>query len=208
MKRGYTAITTYGDFGPWISKLVLELPAEVSSADVSPAAFSVYCERVDGAGEVVSVVERPALSTHPSRGYVPVIDAYACDASGARVARGTHAAIKLPECELTGRINVVSVAEAEYIENRFVVTQTAPVESSGARLLAWSLTRAPRSCRLRLRGGRTAGAARRSFRLSTRALIPITARRTVSMPRPRWSSGCTAPLTAALTCGCPIRPLT
>ena len=37
--------------------------------------------------------------------------------------RGSHVALDLPECELTGRVNVASVTAAEYVETRFRVTQ-------------------------------------------------------------------------------------
>lgn len=126
----YSSVTTYGDFGPWISKVVLALPASVDDRDVAADAFSVYCERLTSAGEVATVVERPSLQTHPSRGYVPVLAAYACDEQGQRCPEGTHVALELPEVELTSRINVASVTAAEYVENRFVVTQTAPVPTA------------------------------------------------------------------------------
>ena len=97
---------------------------------MNATAFSVYCERVDGEGAVARVVERPTHTTHLSRGYVDVSGAYVCDASGFRVDRGDHVALELPECELRSRINVTSVTAAEYVENRFVVTQTAEMFSS------------------------------------------------------------------------------
>lgn len=37
--------------------------------------------------------------------------------------RSSHVALDLPECELTGRVNVASVTAAEYVETRFRVTQ-------------------------------------------------------------------------------------
>lgn len=118
----YTAYTTYGDFGPWISKLVVELPDEVH--DVTPESFSVYCERCGGDGNVATVVERPSMRTHASRGYVPVLAASTCNEMGESMEYGRYVTLTLPECELTSRINVASVAAAEYVECRFVVTQT------------------------------------------------------------------------------------
>ena len=127
---GFFAHATYGDFGPWVSRLVLEVPSEVPDGEDLASAFSVYCERLTNEGEVATVVERPSLRTHASRGYVPIVRAYACDASGARARRGDHIALELPECELTSLINVASVTAAEYVRNRFVVTQTAAIGSS------------------------------------------------------------------------------
>ena len=126
MSLSYRAIASYGDFGPWISKLVLELPAKVYKGDIAPTAFNVYCERcVVGSETVVTVIERPSLATHASCGYVEVSTAYPCDAAGNRQGCGFHIALELPECELTSRINVASAAAAEYVDNRFRVTQTA-----------------------------------------------------------------------------------
>ncbi len=124
----YTAITTYGDFGPWISKLVVALPDEVRG--VSAGSFSVYCERRDAEGGVATVVERPSMRTHESRGYVPVLSVAVCDEAGDLKEKGSYVALTLPECELTNRINVASVTAAEYVDCCFAVTQTEVLDGA------------------------------------------------------------------------------
>ncbi len=122
MGSNYTAVTTYGDFGPWVSKLIVELPDVVSSVDA--ASFSVYCERLNTAdGSIATVVERPSMRTHASRGYVSVVAAAVCDEDGNHVSTGNHIALNLPECEFTNRINVASVTAAEYVDCHYVATQ-------------------------------------------------------------------------------------
>ena len=41
----YKTFTTLGDFGPWVSKLILDLPCGVRADEVSPATFNVFCTR-------------------------------------------------------------------------------------------------------------------------------------------------------------------
>lgn len=127
--KPYVSVTTYGDYGPWISKLICPLPMGVIDNLVRADTFVVYCERVDAKGNVVSVIERPSLTTHPSRGYVTVAKAYVCDGQGNKASAGHFVALELEECELTSRINVTSVTSAEYVENRFRVTQIKALPS-------------------------------------------------------------------------------
>ncbi len=120
----YILYTTLGDFGPWISKIVLPLPAEVGVNDVAPATFNVFCarhERSDGA--VLMRQEHGADHAAPSQGYVPVRAAYPCTPAGAPAARSSHVALELPEVRLTKRIEG-GVLGSRYVENRFRVTQT------------------------------------------------------------------------------------
>ena len=54
---GYKSFTTVGDSGPYVSKLILELPASVRANDVTDRSFNVFVERRDiVTGEVVRAV--------------------------------------------------------------------------------------------------------------------------------------------------------
>ncbi len=123
---GYKTVTKLGDFGPWISKLVLELPEEIGVNDVSPDTFSVFCARHERTGALLMRRERGADHDAPSVGYVAVQTAYPAIASGTRAARGTHVALELPEVRLTKRVEG-GVMGSRRIENRFRVTQTAEI---------------------------------------------------------------------------------
>ncbi len=121
----YATYTTLGDFGPWISKLILALPVEVGANDVSPATFNVFCTRRERAdGSVLMRTERGSDHTAPSVGYVPICAAYPSDARGARASRGSHVTLELPEMRLTKRIEG-GVLGSRYIENCFRITQLA-----------------------------------------------------------------------------------
>ena len=41
----YATVTTLGDFGPWISKVVLDLPCTVRANDIDANTFHIYVER-------------------------------------------------------------------------------------------------------------------------------------------------------------------
>lgn len=125
----YSTSVTLGDFGPWVSQIVLDCGAPVSALGVRPESFNVWCERFrEGTDELVTVVERPSLNTHQSRGYVRVLGCHVCDENGEASPEGVCVALDLEECELTSRINVASVTQVEYVENRFRVTQVEPLE--------------------------------------------------------------------------------
>lgn len=126
----YTTVIAHGDFGPWIEKLILELPCEIGVNDIDSATFNVFCARHEFTdGSILMRKEKGSDHAAPSQGYVNVRAAYPCDASGIRTARGTHAALELPECRLTKTVEG-SVLHARFVENRFRVTQTAELPAA------------------------------------------------------------------------------
>lgn len=121
----YATVTTLGDFGPWVSKLVLDLPCEVGTGDVSPAGFNVFCARRETAdGSVLMRREKGQPAARPSQGYVDVRAAYPCDARGARADRGSHVALEMGEVRLNKRIEG-SVVKSRFVTNDYRVTQLA-----------------------------------------------------------------------------------
>ena len=104
---GYKTFTTVGDSGPYVSKLILELPASVRANDVTDRSFNVFVERKDVVtGEVVRAKEHHDDATASlSRGYVPVRRAFVSDETGEPAPMGTHVALVLPEVRLTKRID-------------------------------------------------------------------------------------------------------
>lgn len=122
----FATVTELGDFGPWISTAVLELPAPVRDADLDPVPFNVYVERHETSGGILMRTERGADRAVPSRSYLPVLNAYPCDAAGHRLPEGGHVALVLPECRLTKTIEG-TVMQGRFVEHRFRITQTAPL---------------------------------------------------------------------------------
>lgn len=103
----YKTFTTCGDMGPWVSKLILDLPDVARAAEVRADGFSVYVERMDLEKGGVALVSKDHFSpaTLPSRGYVAVRGAFVCDEAGNPVDEGAHVALVLGEEKLTKRID-------------------------------------------------------------------------------------------------------
>ena len=69
----YATVTTLGDFGPWISKVVLDLPCTVRANDIDTNTFHIYVERHERSGEVLMRKERGADHAAPSVGYIVIV---------------------------------------------------------------------------------------------------------------------------------------
>ena len=126
----YQTYTTVGDMGPWVSKLVLDLPSAVRAEDVTPTGFSVYVERMDlERGQVALAAEHHGMPLRPSRGYVPVRAAYPCSAASKPQPASDHVALELPEIRLTKRID--GDVMRGYIRGlEYRVTQTAALPAT------------------------------------------------------------------------------
>lgn len=128
----YRQIVTAGDFGPWVSKLVLDLPGEVCEEDVRAADFNVFCERhVRATGEVLMRKEAWQPKPLPSRGYVAAKAAYPCDAAGTRASRGSHVALELTEERLNKAIEG-GVMGSKRLSLAYRVTQLVPLATPDA----------------------------------------------------------------------------
>ena len=90
----YATVTTLGDFGPWISKIILDLPHGVRAGDIAPDAFSAFCARRRRDGAIVMRKEKGSRVSLPSQGYIGIIDAYPCDEQGHRLAASSHLALE------------------------------------------------------------------------------------------------------------------
>ena len=118
----YATVTELGDFGPWISKVVLDLPCTVRTNDVDAHTFNIYMERHERSGEVLMRREHGADHAAPSVGYVTVEAAYPCDEDGRRIATGTHVALEIAEQRLTKKIEG-GVMGSRMLDDRLRVTQ-------------------------------------------------------------------------------------
>ena len=90
MSRGYYTITRITDYGPYVTKIVLPFPAEVTAAEVSAEQFSVSVDRMDDRGETLLLPKSwMALDDkEPSQGEIPVLKAYPSDLEGSELAKG------------------------------------------------------------------------------------------------------------------------
>ena len=55
MGQGYYTITRITDYGPYVTKIILPVPQTVKEGQVKPEQFSVYVERMDEKGEILSL---------------------------------------------------------------------------------------------------------------------------------------------------------
>jgi predicted esterase len=123
----YKTFTTCGDMGPWVSKLILELPSVAHANDVTSDSFNVYVERMDlEKGGIALAAEHHGGPKLPSRGFVTVRATYVCDERGNPAPVGKHVALELPECRMTKRID--GDVMRGYIRGlRYRVTQLTPI---------------------------------------------------------------------------------
>lgn len=147
----YATVTTLGDFGPWISKVVLDLPCTVRANDLDSNTFHIYVERHERTGEVLMRKEHGADHAAPSVGYIDVLAAYPCDENGRKLAVGNHVALEVAEQRLTKKIEG-GVMGSRMLDDQLHITQLSalPATSATTPPAAWSsmpvaATSAPRS---------------------------------------------------------------
>ena len=120
----YATVTTLGDFGPWISKVVLDLPCTVRANDIDANTFHIYVERHERSGDVLMRKERGADHAAPSVGYIDILAAYPCDENGRKLAVGTHVALEVAEQRLTKKIEG-GVMGSRMLDDQLHITQLA-----------------------------------------------------------------------------------
>lgn len=132
MSKGYYTHTRVTDFGPYVTKIVLPLPAPVRA--VCPESFSVYVRRLDERGELLLLPKSwmAVNDKEESRGYIPVKKAYPSDLSGEPMESGDCVALELvygPLHQLASRISAPKGLNV-FVNMRFTITQTGPLETS------------------------------------------------------------------------------
>lgn len=121
----YKTFTAIADSGPFIRKLILDMPCSVGRNDVGIDSFNVYTERhYVGSDEVISSVNflHPESPARPSKGYIVPRRVFPSDAVGNEAETGTCVTIAFDEVPLAKRIEG-EMLKSEYIENHFRITQ-------------------------------------------------------------------------------------
>lgn len=94
----YKTVTQITDIGPYITKLILEMPEEIGPGMVHADTFNVYVERKNiDTGEIIMTFKTwmgPRI--YPSKGYREIAAVYPCDENGSRADRSKYVAIEMP----------------------------------------------------------------------------------------------------------------
>lgn len=122
----YKIVTRLTDTGPYITKIILELPVIVGSNDIDVDTFNVYTERKELNGEILMRKEKGESKAFPSVGYRKVCNTYPCDSMGNKIFKSNYVALQFDEERLGKRIegNVLSSC---YLINEYRITQTKPL---------------------------------------------------------------------------------
>lgn len=133
----YYTITEVTDLGPYITKLVLPMKANVNSEAVKPDCFNVYVERKNQKGEILSVpksfTERDVKV--PSKGYCVVQDAYPSCLNGGRREEGEFVTLEL-KMKLFGISSSTAPLNGKnvFVVSDYRITQIAEVPAEGEKL--------------------------------------------------------------------------
>lgn len=139
MGKGYYTLTKITDWGPFITKLVLPMPAEMKDgANDYAASFSVYVERLDENGELL-VLPKSWFEQdikEPSKGYIPVTAAYPSDRGGNRAEAGAYLTLEMAYGPIYPLSSAISVRGDynNYVISNYRVTQTAALVSGDEKV--------------------------------------------------------------------------
>ena len=140
MSRGYYTVSHITDYGPYVTKIILPLPAKVRA--VPRDAFTVYVQRLDPKGEPLLLPKSwMALDDKElSQGYIPVTAAYPCGLDGAPASEGDCAALDMaygPSAQLSSMISAPEGLNV-YVKMRYTITQNKPLEGECGALTGLS----------------------------------------------------------------------
>ncbi len=142
MTKGYYTLTRVTDYGPYVTKLILPLP-ETEAGGLSPEQFSVFVERMDDKGNVLLLPKSWMArdDREPSRGYIPVRDAYPSDREGNRKETGGYAALEMaygPLYPLSASICAPNGFNV-FINSRYRITQVQVIQGKDGPIsgLCW-----------------------------------------------------------------------
>jgi predicted esterase len=119
----YKIVTTITEMGPYVSKLILQMPYEVYAAEVSKNSFNIYVERKEcDTNEIV--VSKNFLTQQESicKGYQIPRNVYPCNEAGTYQNQASFIALELSEETLGKRIEG-DIMASRYINNAYRITQ-------------------------------------------------------------------------------------
>lgn len=117
----YKIFTTITENGPYVSKVILQMPFEVAQSEIGLDSFNVYTERREvDTDEVV----RASMFGGPEivfKGYQTPTAVYPCDAAGKQAKKGSYVALELGEDALGKRCQG-TILTTRFVKNAYRVT--------------------------------------------------------------------------------------
>ena len=118
----YKIVTTITEMGPYVSKLILQMPYEVHAAEVSKDSFNIYVERREcDTNEIVVSKNFLTQAEIFCKGYQIPRKVYPCDADGVYQNQASFVALELSEETLGKRIEGTIMA-SRYVNNAYRIT--------------------------------------------------------------------------------------
>ncbi len=134
MAKGYYTFTRITDYGPYVTKLILPMDGEAASS-VTAETFSVYVERMDDLGRVLSLPKSwmAADDKEPSQGYIPVLAAYPSDLMGEKSEAPRAVTLEMAYGPLFPLSASISAPEGlnVCVKSRYFITQKQPIHGKG-----------------------------------------------------------------------------
>ncbi len=137
--KGYYTRMKITDYGPYITKIILPFEREIAQEDNDyREKFCVYVERLDEKGEILELPKSwLALDDRePSKGYIPVTDAYPSDKNGEKCERGEFLTLEMaygPLYPLSAAISAPNGYNV-YVNSVYRITQIADIASEDGKI--------------------------------------------------------------------------
>lgn len=128
MQRGYYTITRITDYGPYVTKIILPVPVEITedTKDLQKA-FSVYVERLDENGNILEMSKSwmSCNDTEPYKGYVPVLNAFPSTRTGEKLSKGTYITLEMKYGPTMPLSSTISAPHGKniYVGMRYFISQ-------------------------------------------------------------------------------------
>lgn len=118
----YKIITTITEMGPYVSKIILQMPFEVSQTEISKESFNIYTERREmDTDEVVHAAMFGNGEEQIFKGYQIPRAVYPCSETGAPVKKSACVALDLNE-EPLGKRCQGTVLTTRFVKNCYRIT--------------------------------------------------------------------------------------
>lgn len=129
--HSYKTVTQITDLGPYITKLILEMPESITPSMVQKDTFNVYVERKNAGTDDLIMTSRTWMGPkiYPSKGYREITEIYPCDENGNRIDQSKFVAVEMPYGPLYPLGQAIAPIESfnEYVKCDYRITQVKEI---------------------------------------------------------------------------------